>query len=292
MLLWRRSWLKTEKYKLDNGWYTRFVGRGLRKITPESTHGGVPAPRLYEGWDEERLEKALLDKKLTRAERYEVERELWRRPGGSGFFRGQRIGPLTIEAIDADRFRIIVSLETGGLCSLTRRQAIRLLSDGRIPYPTIPDKKRPPEPFDYGQYTQRFERPDPAHESIPGIPESEIFSKERRRIDARRDYMSKVRQETDIVEFEKMYWEQAKAELELSRAVAAAGGFEHRTGFWGARYVVHAILEEAEAWEEKLRRIYEHIREMRASGKDDEGIISYLEETWGSPFGGPRSSRR
>jgi hypothetical protein len=113
------------------------------------------------------------------------------------------------------------------------------------------------------------------------------FAAERQRIDEHREHMSAIRPHTDIIEFERMFWEQAQAHLRLAEAVAGAGGLDPSTGAWGTRYVV-GIPERCAAAEATLRRICEQAQAIRDEGRGDGDVVAFLEEQWGSPFEGPR----
>jgi hypothetical protein len=266
------------------------MGRGQR-THDEAATASRPSraqPRAFRGWETDALDQATLTESNA-ARRREIERELWRRPGGSGFQRGQKIGPLLVDAIDPDRLRILVRLENGGVRSMTQNQLIDLLSDGSIPYPTEPDKRTPPTPVDYGQHTPVAREPHPSHLPLGDHPESAPLAAERKRIDDQRDHMTVIRPDTDIVEFERLYWQQGVASLKLARDVEAAGGLDPAAGAWGTRYV-NGIPAFVEAETERRRGVYEHIRGMRERGESDEAIITYLEAEYESPFGGPQSA--
>ena len=273
------------------------MGRGQRssaESTPTTVVAlrasrGAERERPYAGWEQQRLEREL----YTTSDREfagELERELWRRPRGSGFSRGQDVRGMTVSAIDCDRLRLIVELPTGGRKSVTLNQMLTLMSDGRVPVPVKPDRRAPAEPVDYGQYADAPARPHPSHVPHPDFPErSAPLAAERARIDAQRDHMSEIRMDTDIVAFERLYWEQHRDHHALALAVQAAGGLDPQTGSWGVRYVT-ATPEIAAAQERLHRARYEHIQGLRDAGAGDQAIIAYLEAQYSGPFAGPRAA--
>jgi hypothetical protein len=269
------------------------MGRGLRQRSDAQTPARArtrtqAGNRPYQRLSDDELERRIADAEAAGDRRLalELERELWRRPGGSGFEYGKKIGPLEIAGIDADRLRILIRLPDGGLKSLTRKQMINIMS-GQAPLPTRPDRRTPPQPVDYGQHAPAPKRPHPAHQPVEGHPESARFAAERKRIDEQRDRMSEIRDQTDIVEFERLYWLQHEAHLNLAREVEAAGGLDPQQGSWGARYVIGDVgwLERET---ERKRQVYEHIKKMREDGASDSEIIRYLEAVYDSPWGGPK----
>jgi hypothetical protein len=221
----------------------------------------------------------------------ELEQELWRRPGGSLHCVGDELPlGLRVAAIDADRLQIIVDHPDGGQLSINQKQLLDVLSGAQthLPEPTVHPL---PTPVDYGQNraSAPTKKPPPGHRPDPNHPESQAFAAERQRIDDRRDQMSAVRPQTDIVEFEKMYWEQARASLALAKQVEAAGGLDPDPNgtMWGVKYVLQNPAVAAD-WEASTRAIYEHVKTLRDQGHPDEEIVAFLETCYGGPFDGPR----
>jgi hypothetical protein len=240
------------------------------------------AERPFADWDLQKLNDA---EQQQQHKAVELESEIWRRPGGSGLYPGQGPHWMPLVAIDADHRKFIVMIPSVGLKALSSKQFLAVVS-GHAPLPSEPDKKPPPQPFDYGQNCPAPAVENARYSEQEGRPLSVAWAEAACRLDQQRDHMSEIRPETDIVEFERLWAEQLQQQFLLSSEVEAAGGFEAEQGAYGARYTMGppAYLE-AKAME--AASLYQQLLDLRAGGSSDAELIALLESHYKSAWGGP-----
>lgn len=277
------------------------MGRGAQDqvlSTPAqpSRRGQRARPRPYQDLSVKELDRRIAEAEAigNRRDARELDLELWRRPGGCGVLAGVERGRGTAVMIDADRRKIVMRAGNGELMGVTLSWYVNYMSDGRVRLPEEPGRwKHSGKVVEYGQNGPEDERGPlmpPGHKILEAHPESVEFAEAVKAYEAEMNRMSEIRPHTDIVEFERLWWQQRERLADLSERVQTAGGYERSPDpaedMWGARYASPPEVERGLADDTRAR--YEHIAAMRERGEPDSAIIAYLEDVYGSPFGGPR----